>query len=95
MKIIIDIPERTYKDLQRRGSVISLSGFEAAVATGKPIKSDEVAIEALRESREKAWGFDIPSPCCPEYQELHEEMQEIMRLCASWIQVLKKGGDEK
>ena len=49
------------------------------------------AEEALKEIREKCWGYDIPSPTVPEYRELHEEMQDLMKTCDKWLEILKKG----
>ena len=43
------------------------------------------AKEAIKKIKERAWEHDIPSPCCPEYRELHEDMQDIMKLCDELI----------
>ena len=50
----------------------------------------DTAKKALEEIREACWGYDIPSPCCPEYRELHEEMQELMKMCDKWLAKLKE-----
>ena len=52
-----------------------------------------LALEAIKDIREMCWGYDIPSPCCPEYREHHEQMQKIIGLCDEWIGKLE-GGDE-
>lgn len=49
------------------------------------------AKEAIKEIREMCWGYDIPSPCCPEYREHHEQMQKIIGLCDSWLKKLEEG----
>ena len=33
----------------------------------------------IRELREMVWGMDVPSPVTPEYVELHEKMQKILK----------------
>ena len=53
---------------------------------------NNMAKEAIKEIREMCWGFDIPSPCCPEYRE-HQQMQEIIGLCDSWLKKLEEGED--
>lgn len=52
---------------------------------------NNVAKEAIKEIREMCWGYDIPSPCCPEYREHHEQMQKIIGLCDSWLKKLEEG----
>ena len=49
----------------------------------------DTAKKALEEIREACWGYDIPSPCCPEYQELHAEMQALIELCDKWLEKLE------
>ena len=56
---------------------------------------NNMAKEAIEEIRKMCWDFDIPSPCCPEYREHHEQMQEIMGLCDEWLKKLKEEGDEE
>ena len=51
---------------------------------GEWLKMDEARrkLETRRnieDLREFVWGHDIPSPTCPEYRELHEIMQEILK----------------
>lgn len=53
----------------------------------------DTAKKALEEIREMCWGYDIPSPCCPEYREHHEQMQKIIGLCDSWLKKLEGGQD--
>ena len=55
---------------------------------------NNMAKEAIKEIREMCWGFDIPSPCCPEYREHHEQMQKLMGLCDEWLKKLEEGEAE-
>lgn len=41
---------------------------------------------SLEELRDLVWGMDVPSPCCPEYVELHEKIQKILRAIDSMIE---------
>lgn len=59
---------------------------------GKTLTNEEK--EAIKEIREMCWGYDIPSPCCPEYREHHEQMQKIIGLCDSWLKKLEEGDAE-
>lgn len=56
---------------------------------------DNVAKEAIKEIREMCWGFDIPSPCCPEYREHHEQMQALLKLCDKWLKKLEEETEAK
>lgn len=40
-----------------------------------------VAIEAIKEIRDKIWDVDIPSPTVPEYIEHHQQMIHLMNEC--------------
>ena len=40
-----------------------------------------VAIEAIKEIRDKIWEVDIPSPTVPEYIEHHQQMIHLMNEC--------------
>lgn len=40
-----------------------------------------VAIEAIKEIRDKIWDVDIPSPTVPEYIEHHQQMVHLMNEC--------------
>lgn len=40
-----------------------------------------VAIEAIKEIRDKIWDVDIPSPTVPEYIEHHQQMIHLMDEC--------------
>lgn len=55
----------------------------------------DMAKEAIKEIREMCWGFDIPSPCCPEYKEHHEQMQTILKLCDKWLKKLEEEKEAK
>lgn len=55
----------------------------------------DMAKEAIKEIREMCWGFDIPSPCCPEYREHHEQMQALLKLCDKWLKKLEEEKEEK
>ena len=37
-------------------------------------------IADLGDIRVKLWDYDIPSPCCPEYVEHHNQIIELMKL---------------
>lgn len=41
----------------------------------------QVAIEAIKEIRDKIWDVDIPSPTVPEYIEHHQQMIHLMNEC--------------
>lgn len=56
----------------------------------RPHGENGIAKEAIKEIREMCWGYDIPSPCCPEYREHHEQMQELLKLCDKWLKKLEK-----
>lgn len=36
-------------------------------------------VSDLKEIYDEIWGFDIPSPTCPEYKEHHLQMQSLMK----------------
>ena len=46
-------------------------------------------IEQMRELREFVWMQDIPSPTIPEYRELHEKIQAILKKIDALIEEAK------
>lgn len=38
----------------------------------------ETLAKKLADLKAKIWGYDIPSPSCPEYREHHEQIQDIL-----------------
>lgn len=47
-------------------------------------------IGVLKAVRYKVWGYDIPSPCCPEYREHHKACQDILKYIDSYIELIEK-----
>ena len=48
------------------------------------------AIGVLRAIEHKVWGYDIPSPCCPEYREHHVACMDILEYIRGYIELIKK-----
>lgn len=64
--------EQAIEDI-KRAAIIKLFNYEK-------IHEDPVMLRnAIYGLREFVWGFDIPSPICPEYVEHHKQIQQILQ----------------
>ena len=51
----------------------------------------DIALNALEDIKHTVWGHDIPHPGnCPEYRELHEKMQDIMKQIDDWKKLINE-----
>ena len=53
----------------------------------------EEFIADLKEIKDEIWGYDIPSPTCPEYREHHEQIQALMKFVKGKIDKWEKAAE--
>jgi hypothetical protein len=63
------------------------------VIRGGDIVERDKLLERLNDLYETVWGEDIPNPTIPEYRELHEKMQKIMKEIKNLIDEVQKSED--